>query len=134
MRNRRFAGGRIQCRNFDHDVGPRTIQKFVNCSAGGAEHGFNGQSPLIERAAVAQGVNPDDAEREDLALRFQKARERTPDVAITNQCQFQKSIFSIRVLSSDSSAVFLRFRLLCWSRSAAIFVSFAASWLAYCWT
>ena len=107
------SGGLGQRGDLDDDVRPRAIQEFFNRSAARAVLRFNGQTALIERGAVPQCVYSHNAKRENLALCFQKARERTPYISITDQSEFQKSIFSIRVLSSDSSAVFLRFRLLC---------------------
>jgi hypothetical protein len=62
---------------------------------------------------VTQGVRRDDAERINLPLLFEQTGEGSPDVAVADECEFQKSIFSNKALSSDSSVVFLRFRSLC---------------------
>ena len=134
MGDRRLARRRIQRGDLDDHLRPSAIQKFLDGSATGAPGGLQRQPPLVECAAVAQRVRGDDAKRIDFALLFEKPGEGPPDVAVTDECQFQKSTFSKNALSSDSSAVFLRFRPLCWSRSAASFVSAVASCVEYCCT
>jgi hypothetical protein len=99
-----------------------------------AELRIDGEAARIEGCSMAQGLNGDDAERENFALLFKQARERPPDVAIAKERQPQKSIRSINEFRSDSSVVRVRRSWDCWSRSAASLVSIPASCRAYCCT
>jgi hypothetical protein len=105
VRNGGFAGGWIQSGQFDHDFRFSAIQKFLGRVYVCVELRIDGEAAQVDGRAVAQGLNGDDAERENFTLLFEQARECPPDVAIAEKRQPQKSIRSINEFRSDSSVV-----------------------------
>ncbi len=95
VRNRRLARGRIQRRQFHDDFRLRSIQKLVYRCHALAENRFDRKPARVDRAAVAQRLDRHNSKRKYLALGFNQPGERAPDIAISDQRQFQKSAFSM---------------------------------------
>src|SRR5262249_19405105 len=134
MRDRGLAGCGIQRRQLDDNFRARTVQELIDRIDMRAERRLQWKTALVESGSVPRRLNGDDSKRKRFMLRGQQPRERSSDVSVAEQCQLQKSVFSMSEPSSDSNVVLLRRSWLCRSRRLARRVSAEASCFAYCWT
>jgi hypothetical protein len=105
VRDGGFAGGWIERGELDDDFGFGSIEEFVDGFDALSEYRFNREAVRIERGPVAQGLDRHDAKRKNLSLFFEQMRERAADTSVSEQCEPQKSIFSMSEVRSDSSVV-----------------------------
>ncbi len=92
VRDRRFAGGRIQRGQLYGRIGRGGVEKLFDRAHARAEIRFERQSCRAHRRAVPQRVNAGDGEGKFAALLPQQPRQRAAHVAVSDEGELQHKI------------------------------------------